>query len=194
VLFGERRTPLVAGREVAIMIAAAIPGMLLGAWALTRVEPALLQFALGIVVLAGAAVQWQGAGRARVSRERGATPVAELGGGFAAGALTTSVSINGPALVLAFSHLGLRGPRLRDSLAAALLGLSLPAAAIVFAFAGAEGALPTGWVLAACVPAVLIGHRAGASVFRRLDDGSHHRVALAAAAVAGLLSIAAALA
>ena len=45
----------------------------------------------------------------------------------------------------------------------------------------------------ACIPALLIGHRFGAAVFRRLDDTSHHRAALVAAGVAGLLSIAAAL-
>ena len=38
----------------------------------------------------------------------------------------------------------------------------------------------------ACVPAVLVGHRFGAGIFRRLDDGSHHRAALGAAALAGL--------
>ena len=55
----------------------------------------------------------------------------EVGGGLAAGALTTSVSVNGPALVLVFTRLGLRGARLRDSLAAALLGLSLLALPVV---------------------------------------------------------------
>jgi uncharacterized protein len=192
VLFGERRSVQVARREVAILVAAAVPAMVLGAWALTRVDQSALQLAVGLVVLAGAAVQWRGAGRRPAARRPGAVPVAELGGGLAAGVLTTSVSVNGPALVLAFSHLGLRGARLRDSLAAGLLGLSLPATVIVFAFAGADGAIPTGWVLAACVPAVLIGHRFGASVFRRLDEATHHRAALVAAAIAGLLSVAAA--
>ena len=102
------------------------------------------------------------------------------------------MSVNGPALVLAFSHLGLRGARLRDSLAAGLLGLSVPAALIVFAFAGLDSAIPSDWVLAACVPAVVLGHRFGAAVFRRLDEATHHRATLAAAAVAGVLSIGAA--
>ncbi len=194
VLFTERRPREVAWREVGIIVAAAIPGMLLGAWALTRVEPAVLQAGVGVVVLAGAAVQWRGAEGIAAPAAPSAPPVAEIGGGLVAGALTTSVSVNGPALVLVFSHLGLRGARLRDSLAAGLLGLSLPATVVVFAFAGAEGALPTGWVLAACVPAVLIGHRAGAAVFRRFDDATHHRAALVMAAGAGLLSVAAAIA
>lgn len=192
VLFGERRRTLVARREVAALVAAAIPGMVVGAWALTRVDQAVLQLAVGIVVLVGAGVQWRISRRGLPSARHRAVPAAEIGGGLVAGALTTSVSVNGPALVLTFSHLGLRGARLRDSLAAALLGLSLAAAVVVFAFAGAGAAIPTGWVLAACAPAVLVGHRFGAAVFRRLDDASHHRAALIAAAGAGLLSVAAA--
>lgn len=195
VLFGERRRTEVAVRQTATMVCAAIPGMFAGAWIVTEVDHDVLQVLVGLIVLAGALVQALAARAAGPAPGPGAgadRPLTEIGGGLAAGVLTTSVSVNGPALVLTFSRLGLRGARLRDSLAGALLGLSLPATLIVALFAGREGALPEGWVLVACVPAVLIGHRFGASVFRRLDDGSHHRAALGAAAVAGLLSIGAA--
>lgn len=196
VLFGERRRTEVAVRQTATVVCAAIPGMLAGALIVTEVDRDALQVLVGLIVLAGAVVQSLGAraeGPAPGLPAGGDRPLTEIGGGLAAGVLTTSVSVNGPALVLIFSRLGLRGARLRDSLAGALLGLSLPATAIVALFAGLEGALPEGWVLLACVPAVLVGHRFGASVFRRLDDGSHHRAALGAAAIAGVLSIGAAL-
>jgi uncharacterized protein len=193
VLFGERRRTEVAVRQTATIVCAAIPGMLAGAWIVTKVDHDVLQVLVGLIVLAGALVQGlatRADGPGPVTG--GERPLTEIGGGLAAGVLTTSVSVNGPALVLTFSGLGLRGARLRDSLAGALLGLSLPATLIVALFAGREGALPESWVLVACVPAVLVGHRFGASVFRRLDDGSHHRAALGAAAIAGLLSIGAA--
>jgi uncharacterized protein len=194
VLFSERRRTQVAVRATAIVVCAAIPGMLAGVWVLTEVDQEALQVLVGLIVLGGAVVQWTGATRDReTARAATAAPVIEIGGGLAAGVLTTSVSVNGPALVLIFSALGLRGARLRDSLAAALLGLSLPGALIVLAVAGHDGAFPGGWAPIACIPAVLIGHRFGAAVFRRLDDGSHHRAALGAAALAGLLSIGAAL-
>ena len=80
------------------------------------------------------------------------------------------MSVNGPAVVLVLTRLGLRGGRLRDSLAAALLGLSVVAAPVVLVASGADRALPEGWIVLACVPALLIGHRFGAAVFRRLDD------------------------
>jgi uncharacterized protein len=191
VLFGERRQVRVARREVTILVVAAVPGMLLGAWVVTRADRELLQLLVGVFVLAGAAVQALGQ-RPAASEPR--APVLEVGGGLAAGALTTSVSVNGPAVVLVLTRLGLRGGDLRDSLAAALLGLSLLATPVVLVASGADRALPDSWVALACVPALLIGHRFGAAVFRRLDDDSHHRAALGAAALAGLLSIAAALA
>jgi uncharacterized membrane protein YfcA len=188
VLFGERRSVEVARREVAILVAAALPGMLIGAWVVTEAARGLLQFLVGVVVLLGAGVQALGP-RATASR----APALEVGGGLAAGALTTSVSVNGPAVLLVLTRLGLRGGALRDSLAAALLGLSLLATPIVLVASGGDRALPDGWVVLACIPALLVGHQAGAAVFRRLDDDSHHRVALVAAAFAGLLSIVAAL-
>lgn len=192
VLFGERRQADVAARPVIAIAIAAAPGMLVGAWIVTEVDQDALQLLVGVIVLAGALLQGLAAAPA-ASESRGRDLPIELAGGFGAGILTTSVSVNGPALVLAFSHLGLRGAKLRDSLAATLLTLSLMATVIVLVIAGAERALPRDWVLAACLPALLIGHRFGASVFRRLDQGAHHRVTLAAAAIAGLLSIAAAL-
>ena len=188
VLFGERRSASIARREVTILLAAAVPGMVLGAWVVTQADRDALQFLVGVVVLVGAGVQALGPGSAT---RRGSA--LEVGGGLAAGALTTSVSVNGPAVLLVLTRIGLRGGALRDSLAAALLGLSLLATPIVLIASGADRALPEGWVVLACVPALLVGHRVGAAVFRRLDDDAHHRVALIAAALAGLLSIAAAL-
>jgi uncharacterized protein len=188
VLFGERRPVDVARPAVAILLAAAVPGMVLGAWVVTEADRDLLQVLVGIAVLAGAGVQALGP---RTSAR--SVPVLEVGGGLAAGALTTSVSVNGPAVLLVLTRIGLRGGALRDSLAAALLGLSLMATPVVLVASGADRALPDGWVVLACVPALLVGHRSGAAVFRRLDDDAHHRVALVAAGIAGLLSVGAAL-
>ena len=189
VLLGERRRVDVARREVAILLGAALPGMLVGAWIVTEADRGLLQLLVGLVVLSGAAVQALGPRTASVR----SVPALEVGGGLAAGALTTSVSVNGPAVLLVLTRIGLRGGALRDSLALALLGLSLLATPIVLIASGAGRAFPDDWVALACVPALLVGHRFGAAVFRRLDDDSHHLAALGAAALAGLLSIVAAL-
>ncbi len=185
VLFTERRPRAIAAGPARNVLLAALPGMVLGALVLERVDHEALQIALGVVVLAGAGVQAAVRG---VPRPRRSAPL-ELGAGGIAGVLTTSVSVNGPVLVLAFGALGLRGSAFRDSLAVVLLGLSVPALAIVFAVVGVSAAMPDGGLLLACVPALLVGHRFGAAIFRRLDDATHHRIVLIAAATAGLLSI-----
>lgn len=194
VLFGERRPTEVARRRVVILLAASLPGMIAGAWIVTHADRDLLQLLVGVIVLASAAAQSLVPSRGAAADPSGRDAIGlELGGGLAAGALTTSVTVNGPAVVVVFTRLGLRGTALRDSLAAALLGLGLLATPVLLVVSGGERALPPAWALLACLPAVLIGHRFGAAVFRRLDDDAHHRVALGAAAVAGLLSIASAL-
>ena len=137
VLFGERRTPEIARRPVWILVWAALPGMVVGAWLVTRADRELLQLLVGVMVLAGALLQAFGARRAprAAAPSRGGTGL-EVGGGLLAGVLGTSVTVNGPVVVLVLSRLGLRGGRLRDSLAAALLGLSLLATPVVLIASG----------------------------------------------------------
>jgi uncharacterized membrane protein YfcA len=192
VLFTERRPRAVAGRSVAMILAAAVPGLFAGAWLLARADRELLQVLVGVVVVLAAVAQLAalGSGRAPAPAHRGRG--LEAAGGLAAGALTTSVSINGPVLVLVFTRLGLGGARLRDSLAAALLGLALLALPVLL-LGTPDAGLPGARVSLACIPALLIGHRFGAAAFRRLDDRTHGRVVLIAAGLAGALSIAAAL-
>ena len=72
--------------------------------------------------------------------------------------------------MLLFSHLGLRGSRLRDTLSASLLAFAIGAIAAVLIGSGISGDPPGAAVLIACVVALLAGHRFGAAVFRRLDD------------------------
>lgn len=194
VLFGEGRDREVATGSIRLIVLAALPGIVAGALLVTRVEREPLQLLVGVVILIGAAIQGFGL------RDRGAAarprrrPAIEAGGGFAGGVLTSSVSVNGPALVFTLTALGLRGAGLRDSLAATLLSLSVAALVIVLIVAGVEEALPHGLVLLAIIPAIPLGHRFGAAVFRRFDDATHHRAALVACFGAGVLSIIAALA
>ena len=146
VLFAERRSPQVAVRMSATIVLAAVPAMLIGVWLLQLIDRQVLQVLVGVVILIGAAVQIRAATRARERTQTtdGAPVAVELAAGFAAGVLTTSISVNGPVLVLALTHLGLRGNRLRDSLAATLLGLSLAAVAIVLVTIGLGDSLPDG--------------------------------------------------
>jgi hypothetical protein len=156
--------------------------------ALELLSKPALQVLVGIAVL-GAAV-WQ------VRRRRsGAKPARGAGGaaaiaGLASGALTTSISISGPPLVLWLESRGLSPAELRASLAAAFLALNLVGAALLLGAGGTGQAVSPG-VLAPLLGLVLGGHLAGAVLFRRLDSETFSLAALALVAIAGAASCAA---
>jgi len=191
VLFAERRRPWVAWGEVRPILLAAVPGAVCGIAVLRALPKAWLQVAVGVAVVAAAAL------RARTRRQAGAPtagdPRARLALGFATGTLTTSAGINGPPIALWLTHRGLRPAEMRDSLSAAFLGLGLIGAVVlapVLAVTGTEidwGALSAGLV---CVVA---GHAVGRRVFARIDAARYEPLLLVLVAAAGTASIAAGL-
>ena len=122
-----------SGREqvqlarLAPMLLAAVPGLALGVVALEVLSKPALQVAVGAAVVcrrrAGRLRRRGGAPRRsrgrRARRRRPGRP------GFASGALTTSISVSGPPIVLWLEALGLRPAELRASLAASFLALNL---------------------------------------------------------------------
>ncbi|HEY6780297.1 MAG TPA: TSUP family transporter [Thermoleophilaceae bacterium] len=195
----------VYGRALAPMLLAALPGLLLGAALLAWLSQPVLQVAVGVAVLVAAAVQWQ----ARVRSGRSAAASASAGAaapvvvqaestsgggtlsavliGFTSGALTTSVSISGPPIVLWLEARGLRPAEIRASLAVAFLGLNLAGGLVVLATGGARAVDLD--VLVPLLVLVLVGHLLGALAFRHLDSRAFSRLALALVAVAGVASI-----
>jgi uncharacterized membrane protein YfcA len=92
-------------------------------------------------------------------------------------------------VVLTLTRSGLRGHLLRDTAAATFLVLGVAGTAALAAIAHAGHSLPHWPLLVALVPAVAVGHRLGAALFRRLDAERHRRLVLAAAVVAGTVSV-----
>jgi uncharacterized membrane protein YfcA len=113
--------------------------------------------------------------------------------GLASGALTTSISISGPPIVLWLESRGLRPAELRTSLSAAFLALNIAGGAVLLAAGGAKAAPGVG-LLAPLVAAVVAGQLAGAAVFRRLDPRAFRVAVLALVVAAGVASAAVGLA
>lgn len=192
VLYAEGRAREIDARSVALMLAWAVPGIVGGALVVRHLDANVLQVLIGIGIVVAAALQ------TRATREAVDHPAHHArrtlaGGGLAAGTLTTATSLNGPAVVLTFTRAGMRGHLLRDSAAAAFIALALAGTVALTAIARAGHGLPSWPLLVALVPAVLIGHRLGAALFHRLDDERHRRLVVAAAMVAGTVSIVAGL-
>jgi uncharacterized protein len=188
VLFEGGRPEHVDWRALAPMLVAAVPGLAIGAVALTQLSKEVLQVAVGVAVIAAAG--WQLRERARGHRP--IPPAAAWGAGFASGALTTSISVSGPPLVLWLEARGVRPEEFRASLAASFLALNLVGGVVLLAAEG-TGAFDAGAVALLFV-LVLAGYALGAAAFRRLDRERFFAAVLALVAATGLASVLAGLA
>jgi uncharacterized protein len=187
VLFEGGRPEHVDWRALAPMLVAAVPGLAIGAVALTELSKEVLQVAVGVAVIAAAG--WQL--RRRAGRPH-PPPAVAWGAGFVSGALTTSISVSGPPLVLWLEARGVRPEEFRASLAASFLALNLAGGVILVALEG-SGAFDAGAV-ALLFALVVSGYALGAVAFRRLDRDRFFSVVLVLVALTGAASVVAGLA
>jgi uncharacterized membrane protein YfcA len=185
VLFEGGRPEHVDWRALAPMLVAAVPGLAIGAVALTELSKEVLQVAVGVAVIAAAGWQLQ----ARAVR---LSPAATWIAGFASGALTTSISVSGPPLVLWLTARGVRPEEFRASLAASFLALNI-AGGIILLSAEGTSAFDAGAVTLLLV-LVLAGYALGAVGFRRLDRERFFNLVLVLVALTGAASVVAGLA
>jgi uncharacterized protein len=171
-LAGERRRPRPALRECAWIIAAALPGAVLGVAVLRALDPVGLQIAVTVGVVATLVARRLAAGR---HTPAWGAPLA----GFVAGGLTTSTTTSGPPLIVYLLGRNLTPGVLRDTMPACFLGLSVVGVVALVA-TGTSGAVPDGALVAILVPVVVVGHVAGRPLFTALArSGSYERVVTA---------------
>lgn len=188
-LFTERRSRHVRWAELTPLLAAAAPGLVVGALVVDSVSKPALQVAVGVAVILAALFQARqryapAAAGAASGRGWGAGAA-----GLSAGTLTTTTSTNGPPLVLWFQRLGTSPEELRDSIAAALLPLNLLGTLALALLAGQEQAFDPGAV-GLLVAFTIAGQVAGRRLFERLDVERFRTIGLVLIVLAGIASIA----
>ena len=169
----------VRARLLVPMLLASLPGLALGALLLSALSKEALQIGVGIAVIAAAL--WQ-------LRHRAERRLPAVAAGFAGGALTTSISINGPPLVLWLEGEGVRPAEFRATLAAAFLALDV-AGAVLLVSTEDSATVDIG-VVGPLVACVLGGYGLGAVAFRRLDPERFFGVVLVLVVCAGVASVA----
>jgi uncharacterized protein len=188
ILYSEGREREIEPRAAIVLCAWALPGIVAGALVVRHIDPKVLQVAIGVGIVIAALWQARALDDPAPAGRRHADATL-AGGGLVSGVLTSATSLNGPTVVLTLTRTGLRGHLLRDTAAATFLVLGVAGTAALAAIAHAGHSLPHWPLLVALVPAVAVGHRVGAALFRRLDVERHRRLVLAAAAVAGTVSV-----
>jgi uncharacterized membrane protein YfcA len=191
VLFERGRPEHVDWRALGPMLVAALPGLAVGAVALALLSKEALQVAVGIAVILAAA--WQLSRRSArdpSASHRALPPAAGWAAGFASGALTTSISVSGPPIVLWLEAHGVRPEEFRASLAASFLVLNLAGGAVLLV---AEGSTLDADVVLPLLGLVVAGYALGTMAFRRLEGDRFFALALALVACTGAASLAAGL-
>lgn len=183
-LVGERRRPQPEVRESAAILAASLPGAVLGVAVLRALDPVALQFAVTAGVVGTLAARRLAAGR---HTPFWGAPIA----GLFAGGLTTSTTTSGPPLIVYLLGRDLTPVQMRDTLPLIFLGLSVVGVAALLV-TRTHGAVPSAEQIAILVPVVVVAHIAGRPLFRVLArSGSFDRVVtavLVVSVVAGLLT------
>jgi uncharacterized protein len=186
VLLTEGRARRIRWAALWPVIAASVPGLVVGALVLHAVPKHPLQIAAGVVVLAAVVMRLRGA--STVTRPADGAGWDGLGTGAVTGVLSTATGMSGPLLALWLQHRIESPEELRDSLAASFLLLSVLGAAALAVIAPGRFTLSPARVaiLAVCV---VVGRAVGRRVFERLAPRAFRTAGLAVIAAAGTASI-----
>jgi uncharacterized membrane protein YfcA len=175
VLIESRR---VATHGLARLLVPALPGLAVGVILLSALSKAPLQVGVGVAVIAAAG--WQLLHPAAI---RFPAWVA----GVLSGALTTSISVNGPPLALWLESEEVPPAEFRTTLAAAFLILDILGVGVIVSSEGID-TLDLG-KLAPLLACVVAGYALGAVAFRRLDAERFSTVVLMVVICTGLASV-----
>jgi uncharacterized protein len=186
VLLTERRPIEAARGDVLAIVTAALPGVALGLVILSLLDKPVLQVAVGLAVIAAAALQLTA--ERRPGQGSPAPGWTAYPAGFAAGVLTTSTSLSGPPLVLWLMRRNATPAAMRDTLAASFLALNGLGAASLAGLGGLPAA-PSAGPLLVLLPATVIGQILGRGAFRRLDPRPFRAAALGLVVAAGAASV-----
>jgi uncharacterized membrane protein YfcA len=161
-VLGTRRRALdVRLVDAGLVIAAAIPGLFLGALIVAHVSKPPMQLAVGVAILAAVLFRLHQPGRfAFLSPRAVGVPV-----GLLAGVLTTTVGINGPPLVIWLRARGITLTQLRDTLAIIFMTLNLIA---IPSLTARGGSIPAAAILPAAA-GLLVGHVLGLAAHNRVS-------------------------
>jgi uncharacterized membrane protein YfcA len=186
VLFNERRSTEILWPVVLRVFIPAIPGLILGAYIVTKINKGALQVAVGLLIILSVTIQEYVF--PKPSRQFGVTKGISLSG-FASGVLNGSAAIGGPPLVLwARSHIHTPN-QIRHNFSAILVLMNLVGAIIIQVLKPGGFTSKSLTVLALLVPVVVVGYICGRLLITRINVKHYHKIVFVSVILAGLVSV-----
>ncbi|MCW4013983.1 MAG: sulfite exporter TauE/SafE family protein [Candidatus Bathyarchaeota archaeon] len=169
-------------KEITVLIASGIIGMIIGAYFLVSLETQILKLVIGIVTVLFTIASYMG-----LRWEITNTKLASIPVGFLSGLLGGAISISGPPIVLFFNNQRVEKKTFRANLIAYFFCLYLATVPAYF-----YGDLITSELLyssALLVPVMFIGATLGIRLSRKVDETLFKRIALLLILVTGFMAI-----
>lgn len=188
ILFGERRRPRILWRETGTALAAAVPGLPLGALLIRTVPAHAMTLAVGLIVCCLCTVRLARRGRARAARTHDG-PTSAIAAGFCVGVLTTSTTTSGPPLAIWLTARRLEPAVIRDVVTLIFIVLDVIGLAVVIAINGADS-LPSVRLAGGLAVVAALGQIIGRRLFLRLPGAAYEPLVLSVALLAGIVAIA----
>jgi uncharacterized membrane protein YfcA len=168
---------------VVALLILTLPGLAVGAHALSVMDPAYLKLAVGLMVVVSAFLLLREDVQLPGLNTRWAPPVV----GFASGTLASSTGLSGPPAALLLASRGLPKRAFRASISLYFLGLDLALLVVLGLWGYLEPSLaPLALLL---IGATLVGKALGSALFRRVSQKTFRSVVLGTVFLAGALGV-----
>lgn len=186
VLFDHRHQWAVLWPVVFRLLIAAIPGLLLGAYIVTRIDKGFLQIALGMVVIAGVFIQERAF--PKPTQALGITRGISLGG-FFAGFLNAAAANGAPAMIIWMRSHTSTPTQIRQNFAALFVFMNLCSLTAIHSLQPQSFNSRTITTFLLLVPIIIVANELGARLTKRVSPQQYEKLVVTLIIVTGLVSI-----
>ena len=186
ILFDSRQRSVVIWQVIFRLFAASIPGLLLGAYVVTRIDKGLLQILLGMVIIASVLIQEHGF--PKPTRALGVTRGISVGG-FFAGLLNAAAANGSPALVLWLRMHSSTPEQIRQNFAALFVIMNLCSVAAIHSMEPRSFNAQAGMTFMVLVPVIIIASALGGRLAKRVNPKLFEKLVAATIIITGLITI-----
>lgn len=186
VLFGEHRKREFSWPLVLRVVIASFPGLIIGAFIITKIHKETLQIVVGILIVVAILLQEFAFPKPTKSPR---LSTGSLISGFFAGFLNSSASLAAPPLVLWLRSCIVTTNQVRDTLAVSFLFMNNVSILVIYLFKPVSFSAQGLMIFAATAPAIIIAHQCGRKFLPNINPHRYRTLLLIMVVIAGVSTI-----